>query len=105
MTRRVRCLAFCGVLFVGHCRAADLDKDKFKGWSTYPLSRWLVQLDIAPALGGRIIAYILGSHNFLWSNDRLRGQVPGPTRLGPQGEWVNWGGSTAAGVHDKSRRG
>jgi len=64
MTRRVRCLAFCGVLFVGHCRAADLDKDKFKGWSTYPLSRWLVQLDIAPALGGLIIAYYIGEPQF-----------------------------------------
>jgi hypothetical protein len=62
------------------------------GWHCWRLSNGLVDVTVAPQLGGRIIQIALGGHGFLWVNPDLQGRAPPPTRLGPKGEWLNWGG-------------
>jgi hypothetical protein len=72
--------------------AAELKQAKFRGWDSSQLKNKLIQLDITPQLGGRILGYQLGDHSFLWANPLLQGQVPPPNHLGPDGNWLNWGG-------------
>lgn len=56
------------------------------------LSNEFVRLEFAPQLGGRVMNYQLGDHRFLWTNPKLLGTEPPPSRLGPDGVWLNWGG-------------
>lgn len=72
--------------------AAELAQNKFSGWNSSQLRNNFIQVDVTPQLGGRILGYQLGSHSFLWANPVLQGQVPPPSRLGPDGSWLNWGG-------------
>ena len=58
----------------------------------HTLSNEFVRLDFAPRLGGRVMNYQLGEHRFFWTNPQLAGTVPPPSRLGPDGVWLNWGG-------------
>jgi len=72
--------------------AAEVKESNYKGWKTYELSNGLVDVQVAPDIGGRIIQYKLGDFEFLWVNDQLAGKMPPPTGLGPKGEWLNYGG-------------
>jgi hypothetical protein len=72
--------------------AAELTQNKFRGWNSTQLRNDLVQVNVTPQLGGRILGYQLGGHSFLWANPALQGQSPPPTRLGNDGSWLNWGG-------------
>jgi hypothetical protein len=56
------------------------------------LDNGIVQVHLAPDLGGRIIQYQLGSFEYLWTNQRLHGKLPPPGGLGPDGGWLNYGG-------------
>src|SRR5579875_488375 len=64
----------------------------YKGWKTLEESNGVVTLEVAPQLGGRVIGFSLGGHQFLWSNNQLAGSAPPPSGLGPKGEWLNYGG-------------
>lgn len=72
--------------------APRVQQTTFRGWQSLELKNQFVQLNVTPQLGGRILGYRLGTHSFLWSNPGLQGQVPPPTRLGPDESWLNWGG-------------
>lgn len=73
-------------------QAAELTQTKFKGWDSTQLRNDFIQIDVTPQLGGRILGYQLDGHSFLWTNPALQGQLPPPSRLGPDGAWLNWGG-------------
>lgn len=64
----------------------------YEGWNALSLeNRWL-KLYILPNLGGRIIQAEMDGHEFLYVNPFLAGKEPGPGRLGPDGNWLNFGG-------------
>jgi hypothetical protein len=72
--------------------AAEMTHSRYQGWETYRLSNGIVTLQVAPSLGGRLIQYSLGPHNFLWANPALAGQRPPSSGLAPDGSFLNWGG-------------
>ncbi len=80
------------VLGIGLLHAANLAKSNYQGWETYRLSNGVVNVQIAPRHGGRLIQYWLGPHHFLWTNPDLAGKDPPPSGLGPDGTFLNWGG-------------
>jgi hypothetical protein len=72
--------------------SAELTRAQFRGWRTYRLSNGIIELEIAPDLGGRIVSYKLSKHQYLWTNPSLAGQEPPASGLGPNDAWLDWGG-------------
>ncbi len=79
----------CGCIVI---YAAEARRQSYKGWQTLSLRNGLIDIQIAPALGGRVVQCSLGGHDYLWDNPDLAGKVPPPSGLGAQGEWLNYGG-------------
>ncbi len=67
-----------------------IEKVFYRGWETWELSNGLITLNVAPAIGGRVIQARLGAHPFFFVNPELAGQVQSPTDA--PGEWKNFGG-------------
>jgi hypothetical protein len=73
--------------------ACRLAKQDYWGWKTIRLSNGLVEVFLAPEIGGRIIQLRLGSRDFLYVNPRHRGRVyPAEENCAVAG-WKNYGGS------------
>ena len=69
-----------------------LIESNYKGWGSQRLSNGLIELQVVPAIGGRIMEYSIGKKNFLWVNPKLAGKAPPSTGLGADGSWLNYGG-------------
>ncbi len=54
-------------------------------------NRW-VTLTIVPQLGGRLMQVRFGDHDYLWVNERLKGQYFPPAVSAAQRTWFNYGG-------------
>jgi hypothetical protein len=78
--------------FPSFAAAATAHESNYKGWKTLELKNEYVSAQLAPDIGGRIIQFQLGDHEFLWVNKDLAGKMPPDTGLGPKGEWLNYGG-------------
>ncbi len=72
--------------------AAEAAPATYKGWKTLQLSNGLVSVEVAPQIGGRVIQLSLGDFEFFWVNEQLAGKTPPPSRLDPDGKWLNYGG-------------
>jgi hypothetical protein len=64
----------------------------YQGWETIRLANPLIELQILPEIGGRIIQFKLGDREFLWVNPQLAGKFPEPSGLNADGGWFNIGG-------------
>lgn len=64
----------------------------YRGWPSRKLANGVVELQIVPEIGGRVMQYTLGDKNFLWVNPQLAGKAPPPTGVGPDNAWLNYGG-------------
>lgn len=64
----------------------------YRGFKTLELSNRLIEVQIAPEIGGRVIQYKLGDFEYLFVNGQLAGRRPPASGLGPEGEWLNYGG-------------
>jgi hypothetical protein len=64
----------------------------YQGWETLRLANPLIELQILPEIGGRIIQFKLGDREFLWVNPQLAGKFPEPNGLNADGGWFNIGG-------------
>ena len=73
------------VLFCG-CHADT------QGWDPVKMNNGLVDLQIVPEIGGRVIQYKLGEKEFFWVNPELVGKLPTETGLTADGGWLNYGG-------------
>ncbi len=69
-----------------------LSDSKYLGWSSDKLSNGLVDVQVVPEIGGRIMQYTLGKKEFLWVNPKLAGKSPSATGLAGDGGWLNYGG-------------
>lgn len=69
-----------------------IEASDFKGWEGYALQNGVVQLNVLPDVGGRVIRYALGDKNFLWINPAVAGKCSPVTGLDAKGEWMNYGG-------------
>ena len=77
----------CGNLSAQVAQHAD-----YRGWNTLSLSNGLLELQVAPEIGGRVIQIKLDRYEYLFVNEELAGRSPPPTGVGPNGEWLNYGG-------------
>ncbi len=68
------------------------EPSNYRGWRTLRLSNGLVELQVVPDIGGRVIQIKLDDYEYLFVNDDLAGRSPPPTGVGPAGEWLNYGG-------------
>ena len=64
----------------------------YHGWKSLCLSNGLVELQVLPDIGGRIIQFTLGTKEFLWVNPQLAGKQPPANGLTQDGGWFNVGG-------------
>ena len=69
-----------------------LEKTQYKGWSVYRLSNGVINLFIAPDLGGRAIQLQLGDQEFFFVNNDLAGKVLPPEQNNVKAGWANYGG-------------
>jgi hypothetical protein len=74
------------VLLAGNCQAST------GKWESIDLKNELIEIQAVPKIGGRIIQYKLGDYGFFWVNKELVGKKIPASRLGPDGEWLNYGG-------------
>jgi hypothetical protein len=73
------------VLFCG-CQADT------QGWATENINNGLIALQIVPEIGGRVMQYSLGEHDFFWNNPKLINVAPPESGLGLEGQWLDYGG-------------
>jgi hypothetical protein len=73
-------------------RAPAATASTYRGWTTLRLSNGLVDVQLLPDIGGRIIQFSLGNKNFLWVNQELGGKLPPTNGLAADGGWFNCGG-------------
>jgi hypothetical protein len=71
---------------------AGAGKSTYRGWESLAITNGLIEVQIVPQIGGRVIQFKLGDYEFLWVNPQLAGKQPSPSGLGPKGEWLNYGG-------------
>jgi len=64
----------------------------YQGWKSLCLGNNLIELQVLPDIGGRIIQFKLGGHAFLWVNPLLAGKLPAASGLTEDGGWFNSGG-------------
>ena len=67
----------------------------FRGWDAVRIANRYVQLIGVPAIGGRIMAYDLGDHPFLFVDPQLAGRLFSPAENQGDGSlaaWKNYGG-------------
>jgi len=74
------------ILLAANCQASP------KEWDSIDLKNTLIEVQAVPEIGGRIIQYKLGDYGFFWVNDQLVGKLIPESHLGPNGEWLNYGG-------------
>jgi len=90
--RRISCAALLALLIAVPAWGADATKSQYRGWESLRLDNGLVEVQVAPAVGGRVIQLKLGSFEYLWVNPQLAGKQPPPSGLAPDGGWLNYGG-------------
>jgi hypothetical protein len=79
----------------GQLRIADAQttgRSNYRGWNTLAMSNRLAEIQVAPAIGGRVIQCRLGKFEFFWVNGQLAGRQPPESGLAPDGGWLNYGG-------------
>jgi hypothetical protein len=88
------CLLFFFILcLTPACTNKQVKESQIGDWTVYEFSNNTVSLDVAPLVGGRILQYRLGNHEFFFVNvDQLGKPVPQAT-LGQVGAWGNQGGA------------
>lgn len=80
------------VLVTGAVLLAAGNQHPRKSWDSINLKNDLIEIHVVPEIGGRVIQYKLGDYAFFWINEDLAGKEIPQSRLGPNGEWLNYGG-------------
>ncbi|HTV55570.1 MAG TPA: DUF4380 domain-containing protein [Terriglobia bacterium] len=73
--------------------ACRLTKEDYGGWKAIRLSNGLIDVVVAPEIGGRIIQLRLASRDFLYVNRRHQGRVYTAEENCAAAGWKNYGGS------------
>ncbi len=67
------------------------EKSSYMGWPTVKMSNGIVEIELLPQIGGRVISARLDGHEFLWANEKNRGKLHPPDENG-WSNWKNYGG-------------
>jgi len=68
------------------------EASSYRGWPSQRMANNLVEVQVVPSIGGRVMQYAFGGKNFMWVNPGLAGQAPPPGGVGPENAWLNYGG-------------
>jgi hypothetical protein len=90
--RSIARVALLALLAAAPALGASVGKSTYRGWESLAITNGLIEVQIVPQIGGRVIQFKLGDFEFLWVNPQLAGKLPPPSGLGPKGEWLNYGG-------------
>jgi len=90
--RKTFCAALLALLAVAPAWGAGANKSTYRGWESLAITNGLVEVQIVPQVGGRVIQFKLGDFEFLWVSPQLAGKPPSSTGLAPDGGWLNYGG-------------
>ncbi len=71
---------------------AEVSEQPKGGWDSVYLKNGLIEVQVVPKIGGRVIQYKLGDYAFFWVNEDLVDKEPPASRLDPNGKWLNYGG-------------
>jgi Domain of unknown function (DUF4380) len=71
---------------------AKIEQTKYDGWSAFRLSNGLINLYIAPEIGGRAIQLEIGGRGLFFVNPSLAGKVLPETQNNLKTGWANYGG-------------
>lgn len=66
--------------------------DDKQTWNPVYLQNDCIRLQVVPECGGRVMQYSLGDYDFFWNNATLVNVRPPPSGLGPDDQWLNYGG-------------
>lgn len=61
-------------------------------WNSEFMGNDLIELQVVPEIGGRVLQYKLGDYGFFFVNDQLYGKTPPASGVGPDDAWLNYGG-------------
>ncbi len=96
---KITLAAFCLFFFARFIMAAPansfqakLEKTTYKGWNVYRLSNGLINLIVAPDIGGRAIQLQLGDQEFFFNSPDFAGKVLPPEQNNVKAGWANYGG-------------
>lgn len=81
---------------MGKMTSCTVRRADFRGWDACYLENDLIRLVTVPDIGGRVMAYDLGSYPFLFVDPDLAGKLFSPEENqgdGSLGAWKNYGGS------------
>ena len=84
--QRFRCPAGEAVPLQDHfpsTAAHAVRQSDYRGWKTLELSNGLVELQVVPQIGRRVIQYRLSEFDFFWVNSQLAGKQPPESGLAP----------------------
>ncbi len=65
----------------------------YRGSESLKLANNLIEVQIVPNIGGRIIQLKLEDFEYFWVNDQLGGKSPTASGVGDNDTWLNYGGS------------
>src|SRR5271167_4007254 len=65
----------------------------YRGWESLKLANNLIEVQVVPKIGGRIIQLKLEDFEYFWVNDQLAGKSPTASGVGDNDTWLNYGGS------------
>jgi hypothetical protein len=80
----------------GSAITGQIEKVQFHGWKALKLSNGLIEAVLVPDVGGRIMAFNMAGHPYLWVNLALAGKLFSPEENqgdGSLASWKNYGGS------------
>ncbi len=87
-----RSFVLLSVLLTAVVFAGTDSQSASSGWNIIELKNDVIELQVVPEIGGRVIQYKLGDYGFFWVNEHLKGKGPPASGVGPNGEWLNYGG-------------
>jgi len=73
--------------------SATATRSVYRGWKSLRLANGLIEVQVVPNIGGRIIQLKLEDFEYFWVNDQLAGKPPTASGLGDNDAWLNYGGS------------
>lgn len=65
---------------------------KGPGWTSKYIGNDLIQLQVVPEIGGRVLQYKIGDYGFFLVNQKLYDKKPPASGVGPDNAWLNYGG-------------
>jgi len=90
--RTARTAVLVALVFAAPAFASEAGKSQYRGWESIALTNGLVEVQVVPDIGGRVIQFKLGDFEYLWVNADLAGKKPTADGLAPDGGWLNYGG-------------